>query len=92
MGCVNKMQHTVIVALSLNGCVFKDRGHRILAFIPPFFARKYSFPATLYDALGDAVTWARAAWEVVAGPWVEKLVGPGWTADLGLMWDAETCL
>ena len=81
-------RHTVILALSLNGCAFDDQGRKVLAFIPPLLTQKYYLPAALYDALGDAATWARAAWDVVAGPWAEALIGPGWWGDLVLIWEA----
>jgi hypothetical protein len=76
--------HTITLALSINGALLDDRGRILSAFIPPLLTIGVHLPEALYAALGDAATWARAAWDVLAGP--------GWGADLGLMWEAARLL
>lgn len=87
------MNHTVTFILSAGAWITDNLRLPLFAFgLFPQGGLPFYLPATLYDTLGDAVAWASAAWDVVAGPWTEALVGPGWAADLGLMWEAALCL
>jgi hypothetical protein len=76
--------HTITIALAINGQIADNSGRTLLAFIPPLFTYGIHLPADLYAVFCDAATWAQTAWDAVAGP--------GWGSEKGLMWEAIVCL